>query len=109
MWRLIAVPFSASIQVRYQLLIPSGGATCSNPGTNPSDGEADLDAEIASAIAPNASIVVATCADSGTTNGVLFAAENLLNSTTPPAIMSMSYGECEAVSGACSSRHSIGL
>ena len=79
---------------------PSGGATCTNPGTNSADGEADLDAEVASAMVPNAAIVVATCKDSRTTNGVLFAVENLVNSATPPTIISQSYGECEALNGA---------
>jgi hypothetical protein len=81
---------------------PSGASTCNNPGTNADDGEADLDAEVAGAIAPNATIEVATCSDSGSTNGVLIATENLVNSASPPAIISMSYGECEAVNGASS-------
>ena len=81
---------------------PSGSATCTNPGTNAADGEADLDAEVASAMAPDAAIVVATCKDTTTTNGVLFAVENLVNSATPPSIISQSYGECEAFNGAAS-------
>jgi subtilase family serine protease len=81
---------------------PTGTSTCTNPTTNADDIESDLDAEIASAIAPNASIVMATCADISPTNGVLFAVQNLVNSATPPAIISMSYGECEAVNGAAS-------
>ena len=76
---------------------PSGGSSCTNPGTNAADGEADLDAEVASAMAPNAAIVVATCKDSRTTNGVLLAVENLVNSATPPTIISQSYGECETL------------
>jgi hypothetical protein len=79
---------------------PSGGSTCTDPGTNGADGEADLDAEVASAMAPDAAIVVATCADTSTTNGVFFAVENLVNSGTPPSIISQSYGECEAINGA---------
>jgi subtilase family serine protease len=74
---------------------PTGSAACTDPGTNAADGEADLDAEVASAIAPNATIVVATCADT-TTFGGLLAIENLVTSATPPAIISMSYGVCEA-------------
>ncbi len=81
---------------------PSGSSTCTDPGTNADDSEADLDAEIASAIAPNATIVVATCADISTTFGGLIAIQNLVNSATPPAIISMSYGECEAINGAAS-------
>jgi subtilase family serine protease len=62
---------------------PAGSAACTDPGTNAADGEADLDAEVASAIAPNAAIVVATCADT-TTFGGLLAIENLVTSATPP-------------------------
>ncbi|MGA2589298.1 MAG: protease pro-enzyme activation domain-containing protein [Bryobacteraceae bacterium] len=81
---------------------PSGSAACTDPGaTAAADGEADLDAEVASAIAPNAAIVAATCADT-TTTGVLLAIENLVNAGTPPAIISMSYGECEALNGTTS-------
>ena len=73
---------------------------CTDPGANGDDAEANIDAEVASAIAPNATIVVATCADTATF-GVLLAVENLVG-TTPPAIISMSYGECEAANGAAS-------
>jgi Pro-kumamolisin, activation domain len=81
---------------------PSGSNACTDPGTTAADAEADLDAEIASAIAPDATIDVATCKDSTTTDGVVLAVENLVNSATPPAILSQSYGECEAVNGAAS-------
>jgi len=79
---------------------PTGTNNCSNPGVNGNDGEAILDAEYASAAAPDATIEVASCADT-TTFGGLIALQNLLNeSSTPPAIMSISYGECEAGNGA---------
>ncbi|HUO16604.1 MAG TPA: S53 family peptidase [Verrucomicrobiae bacterium] len=79
----------------------SGTNNCTNPGTNGDDGEASLDAEWASAAAPNATIELISCSDTTTTFGGLIAIQNLLNaSKTPPAIMSMSYGECEALSGA---------
>jgi len=81
----------------------SGISNCSDPGaitTTGADGEATLDAEWASAAAPNAAILVATCADSTTSLGVLFAAENLINGSHPPQIISMSYGYCEAYNGA---------
>jgi subtilase family serine protease len=74
---------------------------CSNPGVNAADGEAILDAEYASASAPSAAIQLASCADSRTTFGGLIALQNLINaSKTPPAIVSISYGECEAENGA---------
>jgi subtilase family serine protease len=72
---------------------------CMNPGTNADDGEAILDAEYASAAAPNAAIELASCADSATFGG-LIALQNLINGSSPPAIMSMSYLECEASNGA---------
>jgi subtilase family serine protease len=76
------------------------GSGCSDPSTNSADIEADLDAEIASAIAPNAAIQVAACADTSTFGG-LIALENL-TSTSGPAIMSVSYGECESTNGSSS-------
>ncbi|MGP0082284.1 MAG: peptidase S53 propeptide, partial [Steroidobacteraceae bacterium] len=77
---------------------PSGAATCIDPGVVDGDEfEAELDAEWASAAAPSAAIVVASCAG---TDGVLIAVENLVNESSPPAIISISYGECEAENGA---------
>ncbi len=43
---------------------------------------------------------MATCADTNTTFGGLFAIQNLINGPNPPAIISVSYGECEAYNGA---------
>jgi len=78
---------------------PSGTNNCSDPEVNGDEGEAILDAEYASAAAPSATIELASCSDT-TTFGGLIAILNLLNeSTTPPAVMSMSYGECEAFNG----------
>ncbi len=79
-----------------------GGQTCTNPGVVAgNDGEATLDAEWAGAAAPSAVIELASCKDTRTTFGGLIAIQNLLNeSSTPPAIMSVSYGECEAENGA---------
>ena len=78
---------------------PTGSQTCTNPGTNSDQGEAILDAEWASAAAPNAAIELASCKDT-TTFGGLLALENLVNSSSPPPIVSISYGECEAENGA---------
>ena len=79
---------------------PSGTNNCIDPGVNGDDGEAIIDAEYASAAAPSAAIQLAACEDT-TTFGGLIAIQNLLNeSGTPPAIISMSYGECEAGGGA---------
>ena len=76
------------------------GSNCTNPGTNADDGEAILDAEWASAAAPSAAIVLASCADTRTTFGGLIALQNILSSATPPKIVSISYGESESENGA---------
>jgi len=78
---------------------PKGRSNCSDPGVNGSDGEATLDAEWASAAAPDATIEVVSCADTATTFGVLIAEQNLINSSAPPPIISISYGFCEAITG----------
>ncbi len=69
---------------------------CDDPGpTIAADREATTDAEWASAAAPNANIVVASCA-TGFDWGYFIAMRNLLNSPNPPAVMSLSYGGSEA-------------
>ena len=70
---------------------------CANPGVvSSSEVEAILDAEWASAAAPSAAIMMATCADTSTTFGGLIAVQNLINSSgQPPAIVSISYSACE--------------
>ncbi len=79
---------------------PVGRNNCSDPGVTADDGEAILDAEWASAAAPSATIELASCKNT-TTFGGLIALQNLLNnSTSPPAIVSISYGQCEAINGA---------
>ncbi len=78
---------------------PTGPTTCTNPGTiSGTDGEVEIDIEYATAAAPAASVVIESCADTRTTFGGLIAVTNLV-SGTPPPIMSMSYGECEAENG----------
>jgi subtilase family serine protease len=72
---------------------------CTNPGVNSDDGEAVIDVEWASAAAPSATIELASCASTLTTFGGLTALQNLINGSNPPAIMSVSYGECEAFNG----------
>ena len=74
---------------------------CTNPGdVAGNDGEATLDVEWAGAAAPAAALELASCADTATTFGGLIAIQNLINGASPPAIMSVSYGECEAENGA---------
>src|SRR5581483_3062451 len=78
---------------------PSGTSNCSDPGANGADVEATLDAEWASASAPNANVVVAACGDTTTTPGFVIATLNTINASHPPQIVSISYGFCEAVTG----------
>ena len=73
---------------------------CPSPGVNSDDEEAILDAEWSSAAAPGATIEVAACADTAVTFGVFTAAQNVINSSPAPSIISISYGECEAFNGA---------
>jgi subtilase family serine protease len=79
----------------------SGGA-CRNPGVN-SDGddiEAELDMEWASAAAPNAAIVNASCANTNTNFGGFIALQNLLAvSGSAPAVISISYIDSETDEG----------
>ena len=88
---------------------PSGGIPCTNPGfqgkkKDPGygdDGEAAIDVEWASAAAPNAAIVLAACEDTTTTFGGLIALVNTLGGSNGPlpSVVSISYGEAEAVNG----------
>ena len=79
----------------------SHGLTCMDPGVNPDDGEAEVDAEWSSAAAPNAAIVVASCADTNTNFGGFIAMQNLLTRVAPPpGIISISYGQSESQNGA---------
>ncbi len=78
---------------------PHGTSNCSDPGATGADDEAALDAEWSSAAAPDATIEVAACADTATTPGFVIAAQNLVNASHPPEIISLSYGFCEAITG----------
>jgi Pro-kumamolisin, activation domain len=83
----------------YTQVHPGG---CTDPGTNGDDGEAAIDVEVASAIAPSAAIELISCAagNGGTTFGGLIAMQNLVNGSGPyPGVMSVSYGVCEAFNG----------
>lgn len=79
---------------------PSGPNNCSDPGVIVGvDDEAILDAEYSSAAAPSAAIELASCTTTSTFGG-LIALQNLLNeSGSPPAVVSISYAECEPSNG----------
>jgi len=73
---------------------------CSDPGTNGDDGEAAIDVEVASAVAPSAQIELVACASSTFTFGGQIALQNLINAAGPyPGVVSISYGLCEAFTG----------
>jgi subtilase family serine protease len=77
--------------------------TVAYPGED--DGETLLDAEWATAIAPGATIWVASCDDANSDNffgGVFTAATNLINGSKRPNVISASYGYGEGFTDAAS-------
>ena len=85
---------------------PSGNLTqvhpgsCTDPGHNADDGEAALDVEVATAVAPNATIELISCPSTNVTFGGLIALENLINAGgSLPGIVSISYGVAEVATG----------
>jgi subtilase family serine protease len=89
---------------------PLNGGTCDDPGINGDDGEAEVDVEWSSASAPNAAIVVATCADTNANFGGFIAIQNVLTTfAPPPGVISISYGESEDRTGASFNAYIDGL
>ena len=87
-----------------------GSCTCTDPGYNGDDGEAAIDVEWASAAAPSAAIKLASCTDTSADFGGFIALQNLLSeSGTPPAIVSISYGDSESDLGASNNAYIKGL
>ena len=78
----------------------TGANSCSDPGVNGDDSEAAVDVDWATAAAPGATILLAACDNTAVTFGGFIAIQNLLNGSNPPAIVSVSYGSCEAENGA---------
>ncbi len=74
----------------------SGTITCGNPGVTSTDeeGEAMLDTEWASSVAPSANLLYMSCA-STTTAGIFLSAEAIIQNNLADT-MSLSYGEYEA-------------
>jgi subtilase family serine protease len=79
---------------------PAGGFPCGDPGVTGDDGEATLDTEWATAAAPSATIMLASCASTQVTDGVFLAIQNLINASSPPPVISVSYAICEVDNGA---------
>jgi subtilase family serine protease len=99
-----AFPYGTLTQIN-----PTGTNRCVNPGVGAIGGtgnnagddvEAAIDVDWASAAAPNAAIVNAACADTTTQFGGFLALANLLQGKNPPPVVSISYGEAEALNGA---------
>jgi Pro-kumamolisin, activation domain/Divergent InlB B-repeat domain/S-layer homology domain len=85
---------------------PGAGGTCSDPGVNGDDSEAAIDVEWATAAAPNAAVVLASCADTSTNFGGFIALQNMLTNGGPlPGIVSISYGESETQNGAAANAY----
>jgi subtilase family serine protease len=75
-------------------------AGCASPGTTGDEGEAALDAEWSSAVAPKAKIIEASCAGLGPFGfGVLNTLQNLVEYGTPATIFSISYEGDEVADG----------
>ena len=75
---------------------------CADPGFTAADeGEAAIDAEWSSAVAPDAAIVEAACASTATTFGVETTLQNVVETSAGAGIagMSISYGGCEQGNG----------
>ena len=111
-WTLFRKTFGLTRPYPYGTLTqvsPTGAIACANPGFQSKsnepgygdDGEAAIDVEWATAAAPNAAIILAACTDTSAFGG-LIALENTLNgpAASLPSVVSISYGEAEAVNGA---------
>jgi hypothetical protein len=73
---------------------------CTDPGINGDDGEAAIDVEVASAVAPSAAIQLISCPSVVFTFGGQIALQNLINQNNPTlGVVSVSYGLCEAFTG----------
>ncbi|MBE1162173.1 protease pro-enzyme activation domain-containing protein [Dyella acidiphila] len=93
---------------QFQPLLSPDTGNCTDPGGNNPDEESIetvLDSEYSTAVAPGASIWVATCNDAGSSNffgGVFTAASNLINGASRPNIISASYGYGEGFTDSAS-------
>ena len=85
------------------------GSSCADPGINGDDVEAALDVEWSSAAAPNAAIQLASCVDTALNFGGFIALEGLLEESTPPDLVSISYGESESYLGQAFNQYVEGL
>ncbi len=75
---------------------------CTDPGRNADEIEAALDAEWATAVAPDAAIMLASCSDAS--GGIQASLQGLVDAATPPRVISVSFGECESELGAAAAQ-----
>jgi hypothetical protein len=91
------VPNTPSLTVQHG----SASISCNDPGILDSqkagfdEGEAVLDAEWASSVAPAATVLFMACASTKATGGIFLSAESLIQDNLAP-VMSLSYGYYEA-------------
>jgi uncharacterized repeat protein (TIGR01451 family) len=78
---------------------PGQGSACVDPGINGDDAEAAIDVEWASAAAPDAAIVMASCEDTTNFGGFIALQNMLTNGGSLPSVVSISYGESETDAG----------
>jgi subtilase family serine protease len=104
-WAMFRSTFGLSVHTSGTLTTidpapPSGPTNCTDPGINGDNFETTLDTEYSTAAAPGAAIVVASC-DSSVVDGILVAVQNVISAASPPAIISVSFGECEVGNSCC--------
>jgi subtilase family serine protease len=83
----------------------SGPANCTNLGASSRDFETTLDAEWATAAAPDAALYIANCKDPATGWGGTIALLNLVSQPIPPAIMTVTIEDCEVYFGTANANY----
>ncbi len=98
-------PHGKLVQVQPTGLV---GSSCADPGINGDQSEAAIDVEWASAAAPDATIIMASCRNTTNFGGFIALLNMLTNGGPLPGIVSISYGESETQTGA-TQNHFISL
>ncbi len=89
---------------------PTGSLLCSPAGVTNLEYQAAGDAEWAGAAAPDATIILASCVDPFSSgNSALIAAQNLIDSASPPNILTYAEEQCEASAGATANQNYVNL
>ncbi len=99
-WQTYRTTFGLSTAFPQGSLLTTHPGGCTDPGTNADDGEANIDVEVASSVAPSATINLISCPSGTVTFGGLIALQGLLNESSPTVgVVSVSYGVCEVANG----------